>query len=107
MVLASVDEGWSFGGSILTFLIPMLAFVAIAVTLLILYTKPELVPGRDKGDGESPVTATRQPGARGQRRRLGRPGCERRQVRPARERGVTALDAFPALSGDRNPDRAG
>ena len=62
MVLASVDEGWSFGGSILTFLIPMLAFVAIAVTLLILYTKPELVPGRDKGDGESPVTATRQPG---------------------------------------------
>jgi hypothetical protein len=62
MVLASVDEGWSFGGSILTFLVPMLAFVAIAVTLLILYTKPELVPGRGKGDGESPVTATRQPG---------------------------------------------
>jgi hypothetical protein len=62
MVLASVDEGWSFGGSILTFLVPMLAFVAIAVTLLILYTKPELVPGRGKADGESPVTATRQPG---------------------------------------------
>ena len=62
MVLASVDEGWSFGGSILTFLVPMLAFVAIAVTLLILYTKPELVPGRGKSDGESPVTATRQPG---------------------------------------------
>jgi hypothetical protein len=62
MVLASVDEGWSFGGSILTFLVPMLAFVAIAVTLLILYTKPELIPGRDKADGESPVTATRQPG---------------------------------------------
>ena len=62
MVLASVDEGWSFGGSILTFLVPMLAFVAIAVTLLILYTKPELIPGRGKEDGESPVTATRQPG---------------------------------------------
>jgi hypothetical protein len=62
MVLASVDEGWSFGGSILTFLVPMLAFVAIAVTLLILYTKPELVPGRGKSDDESPVTATRQPG---------------------------------------------
>ena len=62
MVLASVDEGWSFGGSILTFLVPMLAFVAVALTLLVLYTKPELVPGRSIRDDESPVTANRYPG---------------------------------------------
>jgi hypothetical protein len=62
MVLASVDEGWSFGGSILTFLVPMLAFVAVAVTLLVLYTKPGLVPGRAALDGESPVSATKVPG---------------------------------------------
>jgi hypothetical protein len=54
-------EAWSFGGSILTFLVPMLAFTAVALALLILYTKPELVPGR-LGGKHFPVTATRQPG---------------------------------------------
>lgn len=62
MVLASVDEGWSLGGSILTFLVPMLAFIAIGATLLILYTKPELVPGRGKPDDNAAVTANRHPG---------------------------------------------
>ena len=62
ILLASNDEGWSLGGSILTFLLPMLAFVAVAVTLLVLYTKPGLVPGRSATDGDSPVAATRQPG---------------------------------------------
>ena len=61
MVLASVDEGWSFGGSILTFLVPMLAFAVVALALLVLYTKPELVPGR-LADKLSAVSATRHPG---------------------------------------------
>ena len=54
-------EAWSFGGSILTFLVPMLAFAAVALALLILYTKPELVPGR-LGSKLSAVSATRKPG---------------------------------------------
>lgn len=54
-------EAWSFGGSIMTFLIPMLAFAAVFLTLLVLGTKPELVPGR-RGKGVFPITATRQPG---------------------------------------------
>lgn len=61
MFLASVDEGWSLGGSILTFLVPMLAFIVVALALLVLYTKPQLVPGRRPGTEES-VGATRQPG---------------------------------------------
>jgi hypothetical protein len=60
--LASVDEGWSLGGSILTFLVPMLTFIAVAVTLLILYTKPELVPGRRRPDDNAAVGANRYPG---------------------------------------------
>jgi hypothetical protein len=54
-------EAWSFGGSILTFLVPMLAFAAVALALLVLYTKPELVPGR-LGDKLAAVTATKHPG---------------------------------------------
>ncbi len=55
-------EAWSFGGSILTFLVPMLAFVAIMLALLVLGTKSELVPGRRAKGDDFPVTATRQPG---------------------------------------------
>lgn len=45
----------------MTFLIPMLAFAAVMLALLVLGTKPELVPGR-RGKGIFPITATRQPG---------------------------------------------
>jgi len=62
LVLASADEGWSFGGSIMTFLLPMLAFVAVAIWLLVLYTKPQIVPGQRVPGAEVPVGATRQPG---------------------------------------------
>jgi hypothetical protein len=62
MVLASVDEAWSLGGSIMTFLLPMLAFVAIALALLVLYTKPQLIPGHRTPGAEESVGATRQPG---------------------------------------------
>lgn len=62
MVLASVDEGWSYGGSILTFLLPMLAFAAVALALLVLYTKPQMIPGRRPPGAEVSVGATRMPG---------------------------------------------
>lgn len=56
-------EAWTFGGSIITFLVPMIAFSAIVLGLLVLYTKPELVPGRaGKGSRLFPTTATWQPG---------------------------------------------
>jgi hypothetical protein len=61
LVLASADEGWSYGGSILTFLLPMIAFVAVALALLVLYTKPQIVPGL-RGRAEVPISATRMPG---------------------------------------------
>ncbi len=62
LVLASADQAWSFGGSILTFLLPMLAFIAVALALLVLYTKPQLIPGHRVPGAEAPVGATRQPG---------------------------------------------
>jgi hypothetical protein len=62
LVEASADQAWSYAGSIMTFLLPMIAFVFIAGALLILYTKPELVPGRRVPGAEVSVGATRQPG---------------------------------------------
>lgn len=56
-------EAWSYGASIITFLVPMLAFAAVALTLLVLYTKPETVPGRrSPRDFAIPIIATRYPG---------------------------------------------
>lgn len=56
-------EAWSYGGSIMTFLVPMLAFAAVAIALLILYTKPESVPGQvNRGGRLFPVIANRFPG---------------------------------------------
>jgi hypothetical protein len=56
------DSAWSFGGSILTFAFPMILFIAVAATLWVLYTKPELVPGRPAGATERPVSYTPVPG---------------------------------------------
>lgn len=65
LVLASADQAWSFGGSIMTFLLPMIAFAVVALGLLVWYTKPELVPGRRVPGAEISVGATRQPGLPG------------------------------------------
>jgi hypothetical protein len=57
------DGGWSFGGSILTFAFPMLLFIAVAVALYVLYTKPAAVPGRRSTPAlEHPVSYTPIPG---------------------------------------------
>jgi len=37
-------SAWSFGGSILTFVFPMLLFIVVACALYIAYTKPETGP---------------------------------------------------------------
>jgi hypothetical protein len=56
------DGGWSFGGSILTFAFPMLLFIAVAVALYVLYTKPTVVPGHRTSPVERPVSHTAIPG---------------------------------------------
>jgi hypothetical protein len=57
-----VTDGWSFGGSILTFAFPMLLFIGVAAALYILYTKPVVVPGHRTSDAERPVSYTAIPG---------------------------------------------
>jgi hypothetical protein len=57
-----VSDGWSFGGSILTFAFPILLFIVVAVALYILYTKPTVVPGHRTSPVERPVSHTAIPG---------------------------------------------
>jgi hypothetical protein len=58
-----VSDGWSFGGSILTFVFPMLLFIGVAVSLYVLFTKPAAVPGRrSSSTREHPVSYTPIPG---------------------------------------------
>lgn len=57
-ILASAGSDWSYGGSILTFLFPMILFLAVAGVLWVLYTKPQHVPGRSYLAGERSVVAT-------------------------------------------------
>ena len=55
-------DGWSFGGSILTFAFPMLLFIGVAAALYVLYTKPTVVPGHRTQTAEHPVSYTAIPG---------------------------------------------
>ena len=55
-------DGWSFGGSILTFAFPMLLFIVVAAALYVLYTKPTAVPGHRASTPEHPVSYTAIPG---------------------------------------------
>lgn len=57
-----MSDGWSFGGSILTFVFPMLLFIVVAVALYVLYTKPTVVPGHRTSPVERPVSHTAIPG---------------------------------------------
>ena len=45
LITASAVMDWSYGAAILTFVFPMLLFIAVAAALYVLYTKPHLVPG--------------------------------------------------------------
>ncbi|HEY2577349.1 MAG TPA: hypothetical protein VGI74_13675 [Streptosporangiaceae bacterium] len=42
---ATAASGWSLSGSILTFAMPMLLFIAAATVLYLLFTRPHQVPG--------------------------------------------------------------
>jgi hypothetical protein len=63
-VIADAANGsaWTFGASILSFAFPMILFVAVIVTLYVLYTKPEVVPGHPAPAVQRPVSYTALPG---------------------------------------------
>jgi hypothetical protein len=62
VIADSAGGAWSFGGSILTFVFPMLLFIVVACALYVAYTKPELVPGHRNPAAERPVSYTAVPG---------------------------------------------
>ena len=57
------SSAWSFGSSMITFVFPMILFIAVAAALYVLYTKPELVPGRREASAARSVSHTAVPGA--------------------------------------------
>ena len=62
VIADSAGSAWSFGGSILTFVFPMLLFIVVACALYVAYTKPEVVPGHRRPAAEHPVIYTAVPG---------------------------------------------
>ena len=60
-LLAQGPSGaWNTGAAILTFVFPMLLFIAVAGALYILYTKPEVAPGHRST--QRPISYTSVPG---------------------------------------------
>jgi hypothetical protein len=62
VIADSAGGAWTFGGSILTFAFPMILFAVVAISLYVLYTKPEVVPGHRAPTMERPVSYTALPG---------------------------------------------
>ncbi|MGH3170915.1 MAG: hypothetical protein ACRDN0_34220 [Trebonia sp.] len=62
LIADPAGSAWSFGGSILTMAFPMILFIVVAITLYVLYTKPEFVPGHWVRGAERPVSYTALPG---------------------------------------------
>jgi hypothetical protein len=62
LIAQSPSGAWSAGGAILTFVIPMVLFIIVAIGLYILYTKPSIVPGRRRPGDDHPVSYTSIPG---------------------------------------------
>ena len=61
LIIASAVMDWSYGASILTFVFPMLLFIAVAAALYVVYTKPHLVPGHHYEMQMRPVSRTAAP----------------------------------------------
>jgi hypothetical protein len=62
LIADSPSGAWSTGAAILTFVFPMLLFIAVAAALYVLYTKPGVVPGHQVPSLERPVSYTALPG---------------------------------------------
>lgn len=86
----SAGSAWTFGGSILTFAFPEILFIVVAVTLYVLYTKPEYVPGHWVRGAERSVSYTAMPG---------KPTADRRTpAAPADAAGPTRAEMAGAAS---------
>jgi hypothetical protein len=60
--IADAGGAWTFGASILSFAFPMILFIVVISALYILYTRPEVVPGRPAPAIQRPVSYTALPG---------------------------------------------
>ena len=60
LIAESPSGAWNSGAAILTFVFPMLLFIAVAGALYILYTKPEVAPGHRSA--ARPISYTSIPG---------------------------------------------
>jgi hypothetical protein len=58
VIAASTVSAWSYGGSILTFLFPMILFLVVAIGLYVVYTKPSVVPGHGEPTVARPIGFT-------------------------------------------------
>jgi hypothetical protein len=57
-VIEASNSAWSYGGSILTFLFPMILFIVVAIGLYVVYTKPSVVPGHREQTVARPIGFT-------------------------------------------------
>ena len=67
VIAALTGSAWSYGGSILSFLFPMILFLVVATSLYVVYTKPSVVPGHREQTiarpiGWTPVARMPSPG---------------------------------------------
>jgi hypothetical protein len=58
VIAAAPVSAWSYGGAILTFVFPMILFLAVAIGLYVIYTKPSTVPGHREQAVARPVGFT-------------------------------------------------
>jgi hypothetical protein len=54
-VIAASTSAWSYGGSILSFLFPMILFLVVATSLYVVFTKPSVVPGHSEPTVARPI----------------------------------------------------
>ena len=94
-VIAATTMGWSYGGSILSFLFPMILFVVVATSLYVVFTKPSVVPGSPEQGLARPIGFTPV---------VTMPGSGR-QVGPAGGGGQAATPENPAARPG-NPEAA-
>lgn len=57
LITAAAGSAWSYGASILTFVVPMLLFIFVAGGLWVAYTRPHLDPAHRR-EGEQPSVIT-------------------------------------------------
>jgi hypothetical protein len=102
----STGSAWSLGGSILTFVFPMILFLVVATALFVAYTKPSVVPGHDEHAGARPIGFTpvvRMPA----RDQAGSPPAGSHHPAGPGEGGVPAAGAGEAAAPDHPAGRTG